>query len=109
MPSRALLAAPMGELGHGGESAERVALHLDDGDRTLGRAPIVVKHRIVAVFPSLVHQAARARRVSEKAISVCIAGTFDPPHRRLERGPETVDESKVAGARRVSAREHDEE
>ena len=76
-----------------------VALHFDQRDRSLRHAAVGVEHRIDAVFPALVGEAAlRRARVIEQAIAIGVTRAVDPMHRGPERRPQAVDEVEIPGA-----------
>ena len=78
--------------------------------RAARKAPVRVEHRIVTVFPGLVHQAALlAAGVIEKSRGAAVQPPLDPIGRREQTGPDPIDESAIAGARLVGAGEHHEQ
>ena len=91
---------------HGAEGGERVALHLRQRHRPLGKAAVLVEDRVNAVLPALVGKAGGGPAgIVDQAVLIGVAVALDPFGRRADGRPEPVDQRDIAGALQIGAGE----
>src|SRR5215470_10425084 len=90
--------------------AINVGLHLAQRDRPLGCTAILVKDRVVRVFPTLINQTVRVLTlVFYESVAVRIAIGIEPAERSLDVRPELPDGVEITGAFEILAEQQHEQ
>src|SRR6266478_4029461 len=86
--------------------SKNVTLHLGKSNVPMGKAAILMKDRVLRVFPSLIDQSPLGRTlIFDKAVLVGVPGAIDPSKRSVNRWPELSKGLVVAGPFGIQTRE----